>query len=241
MLKADYRIGTKYESGGAGCVSTVEDYIKFLEAIRTYKLLKTEYFGAFPELEIMMLKKGYNIAHVENDTRWCLDSDTERQGKFCKFLIKEYGFSKKCVPVGMSCGGMQAVFFAAKYPEYTAALYLDAPVINFLSCPACLGKSKIKSMNEFEHDRKMNLIELLSFRNHPLDRFSDLAEHKIPIILVSGDSDTIVPFDENGQLLYDFYKENGGVIELHIKKGGDHHPHGLDDNSPIVNFIVKHY
>ena len=35
-----FRIGTKYESGGAGCVSTVEDYIKFLEAIRTYKLLK---------------------------------------------------------------------------------------------------------------------------------------------------------------------------------------------------------
>ena len=37
-----YRIGTEYESGGAGCVSTLEDYIKFLEAIRTYKLLKKE-------------------------------------------------------------------------------------------------------------------------------------------------------------------------------------------------------
>ena len=35
-----FRIGTKYESGGAGCISTVDDYIKFLEAIRTYKLLK---------------------------------------------------------------------------------------------------------------------------------------------------------------------------------------------------------
>lgn len=37
-----YRIGTKYESGGAGCVSTVDDYIKFLEGVRTYKLLKKE-------------------------------------------------------------------------------------------------------------------------------------------------------------------------------------------------------
>ena len=37
-----YRIGTEYESGDAGCVSTLEDYIKFLEAIRTYKLLKKE-------------------------------------------------------------------------------------------------------------------------------------------------------------------------------------------------------
>ena len=33
---------TKYESGGAGCASTVDDYIKFLEAVRTNKLLKSE-------------------------------------------------------------------------------------------------------------------------------------------------------------------------------------------------------
>ena len=29
-----YRIGEQYESGGAGCVTTVDDYMKFLEAIR---------------------------------------------------------------------------------------------------------------------------------------------------------------------------------------------------------------
>ena len=38
----DYRFGIKYASGGAGCVSTVEDYIKFLEGVRTRKLLKDE-------------------------------------------------------------------------------------------------------------------------------------------------------------------------------------------------------
>ena len=38
-----YRIGTQHASGGAGCVSTVEDYIKFLEALRTgEKLLKRD-------------------------------------------------------------------------------------------------------------------------------------------------------------------------------------------------------
>lgn len=29
-----YKLGSEYESGGAGCLSTVEDYIKFLEALR---------------------------------------------------------------------------------------------------------------------------------------------------------------------------------------------------------------
>ena len=39
---SNYKIGSEYASGGAGCISTVDDYIKFLEGIRTYKLLKKE-------------------------------------------------------------------------------------------------------------------------------------------------------------------------------------------------------
>ncbi len=35
-------LGTDYESGGAGCICNVRDYILFLEGIRTYKLLKKE-------------------------------------------------------------------------------------------------------------------------------------------------------------------------------------------------------
>ncbi|MBQ2932678.1 MAG: beta-lactamase family protein [Clostridia bacterium] len=38
----NYKIGSEYASGGAGCISTVDDYIKFLEGLRTYKLLKPE-------------------------------------------------------------------------------------------------------------------------------------------------------------------------------------------------------
>ncbi len=37
-----YRLGSEHASGGAGCVSTVEDYIKFAEGLRTYQLLKPE-------------------------------------------------------------------------------------------------------------------------------------------------------------------------------------------------------
>lgn len=37
-----YKLGSEYASGGAGCISTVDDYIKFLEALRTHKLIKEE-------------------------------------------------------------------------------------------------------------------------------------------------------------------------------------------------------
>lgn len=38
-----FKLGTEYASGGAGCISTVDDYIKFLEAIRVGgKIIKKE-------------------------------------------------------------------------------------------------------------------------------------------------------------------------------------------------------
>lgn len=37
-----YKIGSEYASGGAGGISTVDDYMKFLEGLRTYRLIKPE-------------------------------------------------------------------------------------------------------------------------------------------------------------------------------------------------------
>jgi len=37
-----YRLGEKHASGGAGCVSTVDEYTRFLEALRMGKLLKND-------------------------------------------------------------------------------------------------------------------------------------------------------------------------------------------------------
>ena len=37
-----YKFGSEYESGGAGAVSTVEDYIAFLEGLRTGKIIRPD-------------------------------------------------------------------------------------------------------------------------------------------------------------------------------------------------------
>ena len=61
--------------------------------------------------------------------------------------------------------------FAAKYPEKVSALYLDAPVMNFLSCPANFGIAKGDMLEDFLRDRKMTLSELIWHREHPIDKF----------------------------------------------------------------------
>ncbi|MBO7520265.1 MAG: beta-lactamase family protein [Clostridia bacterium] len=37
-----YKIGSEYASGGAGCISTLDDYIRFLEGLRTGKIITKE-------------------------------------------------------------------------------------------------------------------------------------------------------------------------------------------------------
>lgn len=204
-------------------------------------LYKTEYFDAFPAMEIEMLKKGYHVAYMKNKTRMCPETDTDLRPRFCELLSREFGLNSKCVLVGMSCGGMQAVYFTAKYPQYVAAAYLDAPVMNYLSWPFALGVGQDDSSAEFAQNMGLDLSHMLNFRNHPIDQKEKLLKSGVPIMLVSGDSDRTVPFCENGQLLYDYFKEHGGNIELIIKEGGDHHPHGLPDNTPIIEFIEKYY
>ena len=95
-------------------------------------------------------------------------------------------------------------------------------------------------MAEFMRDRKMTLSELICYREHPIDKIPLLAAHDIPVLLIYGEDDDIVPFCENGKWLADYYAAQGRAIELIGKKNCGHHPHGLDDATPIVNFMLKY-
>lgn len=203
-------------------------------------LLKTEYFDAFPEFELEMLKRGWHLAFIRNRTRWCLDEDLDLKKRFATYLAKEYGLYQKCVPVGMSCGGMFGSKFAAKYPECVSALYLDAPVMNLLSCPAGLGIAKTNYWDEFTKATGKTMSELICYREHPIDKMHLLLENNIPIFLVYGICDDVVPYVENGAILEKYYRENGGTIIAVGKEGCGHHPHGLTDNTPLIEFAEKY-
>lgn len=208
-------------------------------------MLKTEYFNAFPDTEIKLLEKGYHLAHVPTITRWYVKEDNYAKKVLADYMHKTLGLSKKCVIVGMSCGGMQGIYFGAEYPECVSCMYLDAPVVDLLSVVFGLGKTASCPdlpgfQAQFIRDKNMTLVDVISYREHPLDYIPKLVKHRIPAVIVSGDSDTVVCYEENGIFLQKAYEKAGIPHEVYIKKGGDHHPHGLSDNTPIVDFILKY-
>ena len=202
-------------------------------------LFKTEYFEAFPTLELEMLSRGWHLGFIKNVTRWCIDEDLDLKRRFAEYLSSEYGLAQKCVPVGMSCGGLIAVKLAARHPDIISALYLDAPVMNLLSCPGAVGVGNSTFFDEFYAATKISMSELISYREHPIDKMHLLYENDIPIVLVYGDSDELVPFSENGALLLDYYNKRGGNILAIGKAGCGHHPHGLPDSTEIADYIEK--
>ena len=205
-------------------------------------LFKTEYFDAFPSFELAMLNDGYYVAHIQTNTRFALPDDTERQAAFCEFLHTEFGLAKTCVPVGMSCGGMQAVYLAAKYPHLIAALYLDAPVLNLLSWPCYVGRGDGGGMYRyFSQLTGKTISDLINDRNHPIDHADKLIENKIPLALICGEKDGTVPYLENGFILSKKYRESGLPLFEIVKPDCDHHPHGLEDTAPLCDFIKQFY
>ena len=66
------------------------------------------------------------------------------------------------------------------------------------------------------------------------------AKARIPIIHLCGDADEVVPYPENTVILKERYEKLGGAITVMVKPGFKHHPHGLDDPTPLVEFILAH-
>lgn len=208
--------------------------------------IKTEYWDAFPEaIEIELLKEGFHLCYIENENRWGTDEDIDRKVRFIQAVTKRFGLQKRVVSIGMSCGGLIAIKMAAKYPEMFSCLYLDAPVLNYLSCPCGLGDANpldngsgiMEVLNALNLE---NILQLAGYRQMPLDWLPKLVAARIPVALIAGGKDMVVPYHENGLFLQRAYEEADIDFTCYIKPECGHHPHGIKDNGEMLSFILMH-
>jgi pimeloyl-ACP methyl ester carboxylesterase len=202
-----------------------------------------EFFGHKPAPDIALLGKGFHIVYMRVPDMLGCPQAVSHWNAFYRELTGKYGFAKKVALVGLSRGGLYCYNWAAANPEKVACIYGDAPVCDFKSWPGGKGKGKGS-----ERDWKLVLqcygfkseAEALAYDKNPVDNLEPLAKAKVPLLHVYGDADDVVPWEENTGLVAKRYRKLGGQITLIAKKGVGHHPHGLDDPTPIVEFIARH-
>jgi pimeloyl-ACP methyl ester carboxylesterase len=202
---------------------------------------RAEFFDAFPQVDLAMLEKGWYLAYYKvNDMYGCPEAIRLMHG-FHNFVEKNFNLASRTILLGFSRGGFYSFNYAAKYPEKVTALYLDAPALDLRSWPGGFGKAE---RSEREWQECLNVYDLTeetirNFKGNPLDKIDQVAKAKVPIIIVYGDADTVAIFSENSEILINRYNELGGVIKVIVKPGVGHHPHSLEDPTPIVDFLIE--
>ncbi|MDO4575135.1 MAG: prolyl oligopeptidase family serine peptidase [Planctomycetia bacterium] len=199
------------------------------------------FFGHEPQTEIAMLNRGWYVAWIGTSDLLGSPQCTAERTSLYNLLVNDYKFHPKPVMLGMSRGGICSLMWAIANPDKVAGLYIDAPVCDLKSWPGGKGKG-CGSKGDWAQALKvfnMNEEELMNFKGNPIHACTVLAEHKVPILIVAGDSDRTVPWEENGLILSETYKKAGGNVEIILKPGCDHHPHSLKDPTPIVDFMLK--
>lgn len=207
-------------------------------------LWRGEFFGAFASADVELVKRGWHLAYISVPNQFGSPTVMEAWDKFYNAMVKEYGMSKQPGLCGMSRGGLYAMAWGDRHPDRTLAIWLDNAVCDGKSWPG--GKLKKLGSGAGSDGEWNNLLrafdfksdeEAIAYQGFPVDRLENLAKAKVPLLLVYGDSDKVVPHQENSEIVYERYTKLGGPVERIVKQGGDHHPHGLEDPSPIVQFF----
>lgn len=199
---------------------------------------RTEFLGEFDAADRELLKRGWYLAYYRISDRFGTPESVKSMRQFQAYLEQEFSLATKAVLFGFSRGGLYAVNYAAFYPDKVAKLYLDAPVLDIFSWPGGYGRGE-GSASDWEICRVLYRVAngARDVLENPVNHIQKLIDSRIPVLLIAGDADTIVPFRENGQLLYAEYTHAGAPIKTIIKPGVGHHPHSLEQPDIIADWV----
>ncbi len=209
---------------------------------------RAEFLGAFDGADRALLDAGWHLVYVSVPDRYGDPVAMQAWERAHAALTKTFGFMPRAGLFGFSRGGLYAMSWAAAHPELTLAVYLDNAVCDMRSWPGGRlqqlgtgqgGAREWGEMLQVWHITPGDTDAVL--KASPVSKLEAPARARIPLLLVYGDSDHVVPAAENSEIVQRKYAALGGPVQQIVKKGGDHHPHGLDLEpggvTPVVTFF----
>ena len=198
---------------------------------------------------LKLLERGFHHVHLNVFDTYMNEEGVRILEQFYA-LLQSLHFHKKAALLGMSYGGLFSLRWAAEHPETVGAMWLDAPVCSLTFAAERNEKNtqpgSLKCFQDWAkaHMAAYHVSDIEGLRNHPLNPLNNvrpIAEAKIPILAIrSGQDQTVFP-ETNIDILEARLKAAGGDIQVVRRDNYGHHPHGLDDPSPLADFILQHY
>ena len=189
-----------------------------------------------------LLAAGFHHAYLDvGNTFGCPDA-IAALAAFHDELVRR-GLAQRAALIGISRGGLYAQRFAAEHPGSVSAIYGDNPVCDFRSWPGGKGSGRGSPQDWAACLAAYKFAgepQALEYQGNPVDALEPLAKAGIAIIHVVGDRDDIVPPAENALVVERRYRQIGGTIEVIHEASKGHHPHGLEDPQPVVDFLLAH-
>jgi len=203
---------------------------------------RTAFWDAFSSVDVALLGRGFVVAFIDGGDTWgCPDAMTHFDAFYAQ-MTSSYGLSRHPALEGLSRGGLYAYRWAATNSDKVGCLYGDAPLCDLKSlrrpdAPAGQMDAWRAAIRDYHFASEQ---EMLDYPNNPVDTLAPLAAAHVPVIHVCGDADKDVPLANNTDIIRERYMKLGGDIVVIVKQGCEHHPHGLNDPTPVVEFIVAH-
>jgi len=132
-------------------------------------------------------------------------------------LTKKRGFASRPCLLGRSRGGLWVASWACDHPEQVAGIAGIYPVFDLRTYP---GVAKAVPAYGLKADE----LEVKLSENNPIERVSLLAKAKVPVFIIHGDDDKVVPLKENSAELAARYEAAGAndAVTLLMAKGQGH-------------------
>lgn len=151
-------------------------------------------------------------------------------------LTGKRGFAKKVCLLGRSRGGLWMSSWAIHNPDKVAGIAGIYPVFDLRSYPGLNRAAPAYGLKPQE-------LEAALDEHNPIARVDVLAMAKVPVFIIHGDVDKVVPLKQNSAALVEQYKLAGAgdVIELIVAEGQGHNfwP-GFFHCQQLVDFSVVH-
>ena len=184
-----------------------------------------------------LLRQGWRHVTIDTFKYKMNEEGLEISKAFQDYLVGELGFAPRACLVGMSWGG----FFSVRYTDYNpggvAAMYLDAPLLNFdnlMSQPrekvlSSVGVWAKGAPERWSDDPRM-----------PVNMAEGVAKSGAPVYLLYGGVDRVVPPAVKCNMFVPRLKAAGVEVKEVARGSYAHHPHGLEiDDQSIAEFFKK--